>query len=195
MDSPNQNSKPTGGFTEFQKHARSILWRQDRGYKHEEKKTYNAWMEGIAVLKDGGFSYREAVVEASKSFLCLHRLFREYDVSMYDSNSENFVVHGGISLKDIKSEGKEQSHRDNLNWAITAAGEFLRTGKDPATCPNDAAYYLYMQAKDQPKDFLSRFNQIESKSTESEEDRKSKKATRRSIEELESMLDTLDEEV
>lgn len=197
MDSPGSDT-PAGGFGEFKKRARSILWRQDPGAKTDEQKTtYNAWAVRVESLeKNVGRSHREAIVEASKEFPCLHRLFRECDVSMYDRDPTKFpeIQHGTKPKVKVKSEGKEQTYRENLNWAIFSAGRFLRTGDLPRVCPNDVAYYLFMQAKEEPKDFLSRFNQMEAKSTDSEENRRTEKVAKRSVDELNSMLEVLDEE-
>jgi hypothetical protein len=65
----------------------------------------------------------------------------------------------------------------------------MRTGQRPISCPCDTAYYLYQQAIAEPKDFLGRVGQIESKGVgESEEEKDLKRAGKRSIRELEVML-------
>jgi len=90
----------------------------------------------------------------------------------------------------IESEDIVQSHRKNLQWAIKAAGKFLRTKQKPETCPNDAAFFLFMQAIDQPKEFMAKVTQIESKQEE-EEEADIKKSCKRSIEEIEKILEKL----
>lgn len=185
-----EKSLPLGGFEEFESCARSILWRLNTGSR-EARKQYNKWLKCIADLKKNeGYGHREATIRVSKGFPSLRQSLREHDVSMYDTDDSMTDE----PRKGVKSEGKEQSHRDNLNWAISAAGETLRTGKRPTVCPNDAAYYLFMQAIDEPKDFLSRFTQVENKSSDGDEDPRSARAVQRSVDELDRMLDALDEE-
>lgn len=181
-----KQQEPPGNFEKFEKRARSILWQQDPNKKDKDKKAYNTWVARIKDLEENvGYLHQEAVVEISREFPCLHRLFQEHDVSIYDSDPKQWGK--------VKSEGKEQTHRENLNWAINAAGEFLRTGELPEKCPNDAAYYLFVQARGEPKDFLTKYSAIESKSVDDEEDRLSKKASKRSIGELDAMLAELNE--
>ena len=183
-------------FVEFQKRANSILWRQDQG---KEKLTYEKFRARVAELQSadgGGLDHKQAVVRACKEYPCLHRLFREYDVRKYDPNSESHpeVKHFGTPTgkQSVINENKEQSYRENLAWAMAAAGEYLRTEKYPAIVPNDAAYYLFIQASENPKDFLSRVGQVESKGDGGlEEARLTKKAGSRSIAELDSMLQEL----
>jgi hypothetical protein len=194
---PDKVTTSGGDLASFKSRARSVLWRQDGA----EKKTFEAWKARVEALQapDGGkLTHNQAIVRASKEFPCLHRLFREYDLRSFDPNPEshpdirhwgNPVAQPGFQKPSVLCENIEQTHRDNLNWAITTAGEFLRTGREPVTCPNDAAYYLYEQAKAEPKEFLSRFNQIEAKGDiESEEKRNIRKAGKRSLAEIDSML-------
>ena len=182
---------PGTAVAEFAKRVRSILWREDKG---PEKKTYERWQARVAELEAGDLSHNEAVVRASKEYPCLTRLFREYDVSEFDPHPEAFPV--TTAHEPIKnappSAGLEQSHRQNLQWAIEAAGRYIRTGISPASTPNDSAWYLYQQALDEPKDFLGRFNQVETKqSDELEEQRRARRSGQRSIEEIEEMLEML----
>jgi hypothetical protein len=85
---------------------------------------------------------------------------------------------------------KEQSYRENLRWAIDAAGEFHRTGKRPAICPNNSAWYLFIQATKDPKDFLGKIGQIESKG-EDDSDKELRTSTQHSIEEINTFLEEL----
>ena len=180
-------------LVEFKSRARSILWRQEHS---AEKTTYKAWENRVASLaspEGGGMTENQAVIRASKEFPCLARLFREYDVSAYDPNPESHptIQHFGrpVTMSDIVCEGKDQSYRDSLRWAIDAAGAFLRTGRNPAICPCDAAWYVYKQALDEPKDFLAKVGQIESKGDQGDESQRSaRKAGNRSISEIDLML-------
>ena len=187
--------------TEFAKRVKSALWRQDTG---KEKPKYDAWKKRVAELessKGAGYTHAQAVVQASKDYLCLHRLFREYDLSSFDPNPAshpNIRQFGEPKSKDadeVICEGKKQSYRQSIQWAIDAAGNFLRTGVEPVSCPCDAAWYLYEQARNEPKDFLGKINQVEMKGdSESEDVRNAKKSGRRSIAEIDAMLATLEED-
>jgi hypothetical protein len=178
---------------EFQSRARSILWRQDHS---KEKPTYAAWEARVKALESpdgGGMTHNQAVIRASKEWPCLSRLFREYNVTDFDPNPDS---HPAIQQwgkpaiqQEVVCEGREQSYRDSLRWAIEAAGTYLRTGRQPSLCPCDAAWYLFKQAVDEPKDFLAKVGQIESKGdSESEERRNARKDGKRSVAELDSML-------
>lgn len=178
---------------EFVKRARSILWRQDG----PDKKTYNAWDARVKEFQESsGYSKDQSVVRASKEFPCLNRLFREYDVAAFDPNPEShpqLPVYGQVRKSEIHVEGRELSYRDNLRWAIEAAGLYLRTGEQPFECPNNSAFYLYQQAISEPKDFLSRVGQVESRGDgELEEQRLARKAGKRSVAEIEEMLAALE---
>jgi hypothetical protein len=187
---------PVNGIAEFASRAKSKLWRADPG---ADKTQYDAWVARVAALQseDGGrLTHSQAIVRASKEFPCLTRLFREYDVSEFDPNPESHpqIQHfGKLAPAAVVSEGKELSYRDSLRWAIDAAGAYLRTGKDPETCPCDAAWYLYRQAIEEPKDFLAKVGQVESKGDgESTDKRNIRKAGQRSIAEIDSMLSELE---
>jgi hypothetical protein len=99
------------------------------------------------------------------------------------------VTPSGLNLP-TECADKEQSYRENLRWAINAAGEFLRSGKRPAICPNNSAWYLFVQATKDPKDFLGRVGQIESKG-EDDSDKELRVSTKHSIEEIELFLQEL----
>jgi len=93
---------------------------------------------------------------------------------------------------ECRSEEKQLSYRENLSWAVDAAGEFLRTGKLPRSAPNNAAFFLYEQAVKSPKEFLTKLNQLEAKRTE--RDSSLKRACRLAIEEIDEMLASLGRE-
>lgn len=183
-------------ITEFTKRVKSALWRQDGGV---ERKTYNLWGQRVKEFeKLNGLSYPQAVVQASKEFPCLRKLFREFNVGLNDPdpNSHPDIHHFGrpVPGQGVECEGRELSHRENLAWAIEMAGEFLRTKREPISCPNNAAYYLYRQARAEPKDFLSKFNQIEAKGFDDLEDRRlARKGGERSIAEIDFILSMLDQ--
>jgi hypothetical protein len=93
----------------------------------------------------------------------------------------------------IPSEGKQQSYRQNLNWALEAAGRFIRTKDEPESCPNDAAFFLYTQAVAEPKDFMAKVSTLE-KGSEDQSDREEKRSTRKSLAEIEAFLEKLSDE-
>jgi predicted transcriptional regulator len=187
-------------ITEFTSRARATLWRQDVG---AEKPTYAAWEAKVQALEESGYTKQQATVQASKDYPCLHILFREYDLSQHDPSpsTQPAVQASGNqsaappSRAKVANEGKEQSYRDSLRWAIEAAGNYLRTRQDPASCPCDAAWYLYCQALAEPKDFLAKVGQMESKGDgESEERKNTRKSGQKSVAEIEAMLDELERE-
>lgn len=192
-------AKLTGsGINEFAKRARSILWRQDHS---KEKPTYDKWNARVdELVKNAGLTQNQAIVRASKEYPCLHKLFREYDVSDFDPNPESHaeIKHYGHTPQlnaEVFCEGIEQSYRDSLRWALQAAGAYLRTKKNPVTCPCDAAWYLYRQAIEEPKEFLGRVGQVEAKSDPEEANRRSiQKSAKKSISEIDSYLEELDTE-
>lgn len=99
------------------------------------------------------------------------------------------VLNEGV-VGRVRSENREQSYRENLSWAIKSAGEFLRTKRKPKVCPNDAAYFLFCQAMKEPKDFLQRVSQVETK-TEDTSDRESRISTKRTLDEIDSFLERI----
>jgi DNA-directed RNA polymerase specialized sigma24 family protein len=90
-------------------------------------------------------------------------------------------------------EEREQTYRENLRWAIESAGEQHRSGKRPTSCPNNSAWYLFIQAIKAPKDFLGRVGQIESKE-EDDPNRELRTSTKHSVEEIEMFLQELQQE-
>jgi hypothetical protein len=179
-------------ITEFAKRAKSILWRQETGKNHP---SFDKWKARVEELEAGsGYTHAQCVVQASKDFPCLNRLFREYDMKAYDPHPESHPEIRQFETADtafngIFCEGIQQSYRDSLRWAIDAAGAYLRTGKQPVKCPCDAAFYLYKQACEEPKDFMGKLGQIEVRGIgESEEDKNFKASSNKSIAELDGML-------
>jgi hypothetical protein len=191
--------KSTGGLSppaamkEFRKRARSILWRQDG----KDKKVYDRFERLIQeFIKDGAMTPDQAVVEAAKDFQCLKKLFREFDVVEYDPHPESHPDTPAPEKErksTIRNEGKELSYRENISWALTAAGEYLRKDIEPKSCPNDQAYFLFIQAKEQPKEFMQRLGQVESKGDDGrEKTRLARKSSRRAAEEIDVMLAELE---
>jgi len=189
---PGKGLSPSAAIKEFRSRARSILWRQDPGKTDREKLTYLKFQRLTEEFQKGGaMTLNQATVQAAKDFPCLNQLFREYDVSQYDPHPDSHPKTPKPDKKEraVRCEGEELSYRENISWALTAAGVFLRKGEEPKSCPNDQAYFLYIQAKEQPKEFMQRLGQVESKVDPiEEEDRRTRKAGRRSVEEIERML-------
>ena len=181
---------------EFRKRCHSILWRQEAGGK-KDKLTYDRFKRLVGEFqRDGGMTADQAVVEAAKDFQCLKPLFRTYNISDYDPHPESHADTPRVDKRPrtVRCDGKSLSYREQLAWAMDAAGKFLRVGVEPATCPNDRAFFLYIQAKEQPKEFMQRLGQVEAKGdTEEEERRLSKRAGQRSVEEIDAMLAELGE--
>ena len=112
---------------------------------------------------------------------------------LFNCSLKTISHHAGPIHNRVQSLGKEQTYRENINWALTAAGAFLRTREKPTECPNDAAWFLYNQACDEPKDFLAKVGAVE-KGAESSDDPEIKKSTRKTLAEIETFLEKLDEE-
>lgn len=188
-----QRNTPATLFLKFAKAARSLTWRADG----REKKTWEKWEARIEELRQDGLPEKQALVQASKDFPHLHHLFIQYPVSEYDPDPEShphILMHGNPSHVDgIENEEKEQSFRENLNWAVEAAGNFLRTNEPPTSTPNDKAYFLYRQACDNPKEFLGKVTQVEAREND-EPEGEQEKSGKRSIREIEEMLNTLEKE-
>ena len=194
---PAKKASKTRDLTGFASRAKSILWRQDG----KDKKSYESWkarVEELSSKDGGGLTKNEAVVRASKEYPCLGKIFREFDVREFDANPESHahIRHYGEAppkAGQVRCEGKEQSYRENLRWAMNAAGEHVRTGEAPTSCPNNSAFYFYEQARSEPKDFLAKVGQIESKSDgESEAQKNARLAGKRSITEIDGMLSELE---
>jgi hypothetical protein len=94
---------------------------------------------------------------------------------------------------NVTNEGKIQSYLENVQWAMSKAGEFSRTQKHPVACPNDSAWFLYTQATNEPKDFMAKACQIEAKNDGGEADRLSKQSSKVLLSEIEEFLAELSE--
>lgn len=113
--------------------------------------------------------------------------------SSLDSQDDTLMV-SALSKKAISCEEKKQTYRENLKWAIRAAGTFSRTGCLPSICPNDIAFFLLQQALSQPKDFMAKVTQVEGRIlNEEDEDATVKKNAKMSIADIEEQLQELKE--
>uniref|UniRef100_A0A6M3LMN1 Uncharacterized protein n=1 Tax=viral metagenome TaxID=1070528 RepID=A0A6M3LMN1_9ZZZZ len=92
-------------------------------------------------------------------------------------------VYSGVKSLDI-----DQTLRENVQWALEAAGLKHRTGRDPTECPNDQAYFMFLEACERPKDFFAKFSQIESKAMDSTTFRRD---CQKNTEELSAMIDEI----
>lgn len=189
--------KVSGIITEFAKRVKSSLWREDNG------PSFNAWttkVEYLMTAEGGGYTKNQAVILASKDYPCLKMIFRDYDIKEFDPKPESHPdilyksdLVSDNTLNGVVCENTEQTYKENLQWAISAAGKERRTGEKPKTCPNDTAYYLYIQAISEPKEFMSRLGQVEIKhsNSESEEDKEINRSGKRSVKEIEYMVQEL----
>ncbi len=187
-------------LAEFKKRANAILWRANSG---KNKVLYDNWRARIQELQEmSEYTEGQAVVMASKEFDPLLPLFREYDVREHDPNptSHANVRHFGesksakssLEMGNVVIEGSELTYRENLSWAMEAAGHYARKKTHPGLCPNDTAWFLYDMATTNPKDFLMRVGQVEAKVSDSDENKATTRSSRRSIEEINTMLNELD---
>jgi hypothetical protein len=96
-------------------------------------------------------------------------------------------------MSSVHSEGKVQSYLANIQWAMQACGEYLRTKTHPKTCPNDTAWFLFVQAKEEPKDFMAKASAAEAKNTDGESDKDVRASCKRSITEIEKFLKKIEE--
>ena len=132
---------------------------------------------------------RAEVVKRHAAGELTEHLAAEYGVS---SSYIRKVLAKRHEANKIVCEGKEQSYLENVRWAMAAAGEFHRTGERPRSCPNDACWFLYTQAIDNPKDFMAKVGQAEAKADTGESERALRAAGQKSIAEIEAMLKTLE---
>lgn len=187
---------PPVSINEFKSRASKILWRVNPG---KEKIQYDRWKAMVEEFKkDNKMSGPQAVVQASKSFDALKPLFATCDVSALDPHpgSHADIVHYGkdANRPTIRCLDKTLSNRENLTWAIEAAGEERSPeGGPPSECPNWAAYFLYLQALSDPNNFTSKYLQAEMRVGEDEDDERRRKSGKRSINEINEMLELLNQ--
>lgn len=192
-------SQKKSQIAKFISKARSILWALDTG-PAKEHKAYNEWEECIeALMVRHEWSRHQAAVQASKDYKELKDLFVMFDVKNFDPAPDvkfgKFDRHSTDKQKaeaHVKCLGEEMPYREQLRWATETAGRYRSDGEEPTECPCWGAYYLYAQARENPKDFLSKLGQAESKvDAEAERAAGTKKSSKRSIQEIDEMLDEL----
>ena len=114
-------------------------------------------------------------------------------------DAEDLASEYGVHLRTIQRywksftaecEDRKLSHQENLRWAMQAAGEYLRTNLHPKVCPTNASWFFYLQAIKDPKDFMAKFNQAESKA-EDETVNDVRRSAKKSIEEINKILDKI----
>lgn len=180
----NENRK----LREFLQAIRYKLWSTDR-------KEYDQWKRRKNELfQVGSMREEEAYVAAAKEFPMLKEVFDTYNYSKWDSSlvcTPDDKAKQLMEEREIKIEGRELSYRENVAWALNAIGVYKRTTMGPATCPNDSAYWLYLQALNDPKSFLDKVNSMEMKVMSSSTKEQSKELAQRSMEEIEDMLEEL----
>lgn len=186
---------PPVTIVEFKSRARKILWRLNPG---KEKIQYDRWEAMCKELNGtGGMSADQAVVQASKSFDALKPLFATCDVSALDPHpgSHADITHYSkdASAPTIRCLFKTLPNRDNLAWAIEAAGRFLGEKIEPDECPNWAAYYLYNQARSDPNNFTGKYLSVTGRGDGDEDPEGVKKSGKKSITEINSMLELLNQ--
>ena len=188
--------------------VRKVLFRQDRG---TDKRKYNEWRgKTYELYKTGDYLKHECQIMAAHEFECCRTLFEKYDVSMYDplvktkdtaNGTTSPEVGNRISIPErpvtkrleertVECDGKELTYRENLTWAAEAAGNERRTSIPPDKCPNDTAYWLYTQARDASKEFMSKLSAIEVRNV-NPDDAVGRRAAKRSIEDIDVMLKEL----
>ena|GEM_PF-3765228 len=182
---------PTG-VEKFAKDVRKTLWPLSKDHRE-----YHAWDVRVDALKqEKGYTLQQAQVQAAKEQPACLRLFGRHDVSMFDpepGSHEDVEVfmsrkreENAQKAEKVVCEQTEQTYRENLAWALQAAGKFNRTAEEPESCPNDSAFYLYRRAIEEPKEFMARVNQLELKAKGESGDAK---AVRHSIKEIDMMLE------
>jgi hypothetical protein len=187
-------------FSDFVSAVKSKLWAQDPGKKDEDHITYNTFVARCRdLVANCDHNKNQAIVAAAKEQKCVASLFSKYDVSTHDKDPESHqhIQKYGDPPRHSKVECQniEQTYRENLRWANEAAGHLHRTGEEPVICPNDSAFLFYKMAIDEPKDFMGRMGQIESKGdAESAEKKNIRLSGAKAIAEIDGYLAELEAE-
>lgn len=156
-----------------------------------EKNSYemSSYDRDVDQLVNSGMPKSRAYVAAAREYPAAVPLIEKHGVGGYDPIKGSKKAKKSSQSKDvIKSEGIEQSFHENLAWALDSVGRYHREGKEPDTCPNDAAYFLYYQGLNDPKDFMAK---AASAAAKRKEDGAERKSADRSIDELDRMLKSL----
>jgi len=184
----------------FRSRARSILWNYSPA-------AYKAWEQEIEKLLEQheDWSRDEALVLACKNYKQLAELFKVYDVSIYDKFPDlhpNIKRSAPVQVEDDNCrpipvcENLNMSHREQLRWALDAAGQYAAAGIEPESCPCWGAYYLYLQAQDNPKEFMTKLASSEAKVDQQAEFADSiRSSSRKSVTEIDEILTMIDEQV
>lgn len=193
---PNEKG-PVRDVRAFLSRVRSVLYRSS-------KSDYKRWERLVEEFKtDGGMKANEAAIQAAKDFPVCRKLFRAYS-GVIEKDDPHPESHPGLTSGSfigqpegetgMECEERKQSYREDLDWAIEAAGKLRNTGEVPEVCPNYTAFYLYQEARDNPKEFLAKFTQVVNRGNDELEDqRRSRKSGERVVSEIEEMLSTLEE--
>lgn len=165
-----------------------------------DKAKYEHWLSRVEYFEGNGYSLNEAQVRAAKEFRECWPFFREYDIKHLDREPDSHpdILFFGEEKKtrEIVCLDQEMSYRDALRWAASAAGMHLRTGSDVYECPNDTAYYLYLVALNDPKDFMTKMGTVENREdAEDMLERSTRKHTERSVSEIDKWLNEIDGKV
>ena len=134
---------------------------------------------------------KQLIAQRNADGASLNALAKEYGVSF--SVIRNICIRILGDKSEVFCENKDQSYHENLDWALKAAGELLRTKTKPTSCPNNAAWFLFCQAKDDPNSFLTKFSQAEAKVND-ENEQTMRKMIKRSIAEIEFILKSLEKD-
>jgi hypothetical protein len=188
------NDIPANNVKAFLSSCRKAIHRSEPGGV-----AYKRWAKIVEEFEtDGGMTHQEACIQASKEFPCCKKLFAAYAPALEgkdpipESNPDLYTGQQADDSEGMKCEDRELSYRENLDWAIEAAGKEKNEGEAPKVCPNHTAFYLYREARDNSKEFLSRFTQVVGRGVdEADEQRKARRGGERSIDEINEMLDTL----
>ena len=182
-------------FAKFRSQARKILWASD-----SEHKAYYEWEGCIEkAMKRFEWTRPQATIQMAKDYKQLKDLFTIYDVADLDPAPDmkhgKFDVHSTDKQKAaalVKCEDKDIPYREQLRWALDTAGRYASDKEEPDVCPCWGAYYLYVQARENPKEFMAKVGQVESKS-DADADRVAghKQSSKRNVEEINEMLDAL----
>ena len=189
--------KKLSQYVKFVTEVKEIL--RDQAFDGKGIDAHTTWMNWVEILGKEGFTRQQAVVEGSKGFACLRRLYMKYDVWEFDTKPDSHPdikhkrdMQKSKDTKSVPSDGRELSYRENIRWAAAAAGRWLRIRKEPESTPNDSAWFFYVMAKEEPKDFMTKISAVEAKDTgEGEDERVTRREGNRMIKQLDDMIGEL----
>ncbi|MFZ5830561.1 MAG: hypothetical protein ACOY3P_10755 [Planctomycetota bacterium] len=132
---------------------------------------------------------REEMVRRFAAGESLRQLAEAYSVSV--AAVRKHVNRRMTSLR-VLCDNQVLSYQENVRWALKAAGEFIRTGQRPKRCPNDSAWFLYVRAVEDPKEFMAKVAQLELRADDDAAQRETKRHAEASIEEIDAILANLE---